>query len=310
MGFFSFLGTKKQESASEAPGFTSRSEEESRAHRNRSTRSKKQPDGSSQTSSDSALPEKKRARRRLIGAIALVLAAIIGLPMLLDSEHKSVPDDIAIEIPSTDTPLAPVAPVAAVTPAAPVAPVMPTPSAGASSSGPVSAVAGLSQQEEIINPIPTIAPAPVPSTVVVQPSVQARPAPKSESRFVPEPALKPEPKPEPKPAPRPEPKPVVKADEAARARAILEGRTYIAAAEKTSTKFTLQIAALATQDKVDELQNKLKDAGIKSYTQKIATQSGSRIRVRVGPFASKEEAEKMRAKLAKLGFGGTLVPVS
>ncbi|MEO6353875.1 MAG: SPOR domain-containing protein [Burkholderiaceae bacterium] len=302
MGFFSFLGTKKQESASEAPGFTSRSEEESRAHRNRSTRSKKQPDGSSQTSSDSALPEKKRARRRLIGAIALVLAAIIGLPMLLDSEHKSVPDDIAIEIPSTDTPLAPVAPVAAVTPAAPVAPVMPTPSAGASSSGPVSAVAGLSQQEEIINPIPTIAPAPVPSTAVVQPSVQARPAPKSEPRFVPEPALKPEPK--------PEPKPVVKADEAARARAILEGRTYIAAAEKTSTKFALQIAALATQDKVDELQNKLKDAGIKSYTQKIATQSGSRIRVRVGPFASKEEAEKMRAKLAKLGFGGTLVPVS
>jgi DedD protein len=57
------------------------------------------------------------------------------------------------------------------------------------------------------------------------------------------------------------------------------------------------------------LQNKLTSAGIKSYASKVATQSGERIRVRVGPFASKEEAEKVRARLVKLGLGGTLVPV-
>jgi DedD protein len=72
----------------------------------------------------------------------------------------------------------------------------------------------------------------------------------------------------------------------------------------------VQIAALATQEKVAELQGKLNDAGIKSYTQKVTTQSGTRIRVRVGPFASKEEAEKMRAKLVQLGYGGTLVPAN
>lgn len=293
MGFFSFPGTKRQESASEDPGFTSRSEEESRAHRNRSTRSKKQPDGAASASTDTALPEKKRARRRLIGAIALVLAAIIGLPMLLDSEQKSVPDDIAIEIPSPDIPAAPIAPVV------PVAP------AGTSSSGSVSAAAGLSQQEEIIDPepAPAIAPAPV-VAAAPQPTVEVRPAPK------PEPQLEPRLEPRLEPKPKPESRPAAKSDEAARARAILEGRTDTAAAEKTSTNFALQVAALATQEKVDELQGRLKGAGIKSYTQKIATASGSRIRVRVGPFSSKEEAEKMRAKLQNLGFGGTLVPVS
>jgi len=71
----------------------------------------------------------------------------------------------------------------------------------------------------------------------------------------------------------------------------------------------LQVAALATQDKVDELQEKLKEAGIKSFTQKVPTQAGERTRIRVGPFNSKEEAEKVRAKLTKLGLNGSLVPV-
>ena len=42
---------------------------------------------------------KKRARRRLVGAVALVLAAVVGLPMLLDSEPKPLADDIAIRFP-------------------------------------------------------------------------------------------------------------------------------------------------------------------------------------------------------------------
>jgi DedD protein len=70
----------------------------------------------------------------------------------------------------------------------------------------------------------------------------------------------------------------------------------------------VQVAALATQDKVDELQAKLRDAGINSYTQKVSSAGGQRIRVRVGPFGSRDEAEKTRAKLQKLGLGGSLVP--
>jgi len=49
---------------------------------------------------DPTLPEKQRARRRLVGAIALVLAAVVILPMVLDSHPRPVTDDIAIDIPN------------------------------------------------------------------------------------------------------------------------------------------------------------------------------------------------------------------
>jgi DedD protein len=59
---------------------------------------------------DPTLPEKQRARRRLIGAIALVLAAVVILPMVLDSHPKPATDGIAIEIPAHDDTPAPAAP--------------------------------------------------------------------------------------------------------------------------------------------------------------------------------------------------------
>lgn len=59
---------------------------------------------------DPTLPEKQRARRRLIGAIALVLAAVVILPMVLDSHPKPATDGIAIEIPAHDDAPAPAAP--------------------------------------------------------------------------------------------------------------------------------------------------------------------------------------------------------
>ena len=45
---------------------------------------------------------KRRARRRLIGAVALATAIVVVLPMLLDSEPKSVGRDIEIRIPDKD----------------------------------------------------------------------------------------------------------------------------------------------------------------------------------------------------------------
>lgn len=49
--------------------------------------------------SDEELQLKKRARRRLVGAIALVLLVVVFLPMFLDSEPKPLNQDIAINIP-------------------------------------------------------------------------------------------------------------------------------------------------------------------------------------------------------------------
>lgn len=43
-------------------------------------------------------PEKQRARHRLIGAVTLVLIAVIGLPQILDQQPKPVANDITVQI--------------------------------------------------------------------------------------------------------------------------------------------------------------------------------------------------------------------
>jgi DedD protein len=284
MGLFSFFRKSKQEPASGTSEFYSRAEEESNAVRGRG---KRKQSNKANEPVDPVLPEKKRARRRLVGAVALVLAAIIGLPMILDSEPKPLADDIAIQIPSKDKPFQPNA----------SRPMTPPPAVG----GKVSASAGLDKNEEVIEPSSIGAtpakenPNPPPTANTSSKPEQAQPSGKPEFKAI------------------PQTQPAAKADDAARARAILEGKPdgkaeKAKAAEIKPNKFIVQVAALASQGKVNELQGKLKSAGIKSYTQKVATQTGERIRIRVGPFASKEEADKMRAKLGKIGLNGTLVP--
>lgn len=278
MGLFSFLRKKQQESSVGNSDFYSQADEEQPSGRSRRKQSNKRTEAV-----DPVLPEKKRARRRLIGAIALVLAAVIGLPMILDSEPKPLSDDINIQIPSKDT-------------AAPIA----QSKAPTTQKNSQPTAESLSPDEEVIE-----APA---SQVAAK--TEVKPEEKSEVKAV---ELEKKPQvakvetPEHKVATPPTIAKTDHSDEAARARAILDGKANTAA-PKASGKIVLQVAALATQDKVNELQKKLQGAGLKSFTQKVATESGERIRVRVGPFANEAEAEKARAKLTKLGLTGKQVP--
>ena len=309
MGLFSFLNKNKQETTAEDSGYYSR-DDEAAATRARSKRASSAGEPAarrgkeSKAADDPVLPEKKRARRRLVGAIALALAVAVGLPMVLDSEPKPLASDIAIQIPSREkaAPLPlPAAPGAAVTPAD-----------------------SLDKREEFVD-----APKPDPAdinTVALNSGARAtdpKPEPKAvPPKAEPKPVAKVETKPaEAKPAePKPAVKPPVKAEEktaakpaqsaedAARALAILEGKAAdkAHAPDASSQKFVVQVAALATQEKVNELQDKLKEAGIKSFTRKVPTAAGERIQVRVGPF-SKEDADKMRARLDKVGLSGSMV---
>jgi DedD protein len=63
-------------------------------------------------------------------------------------------------------------------------------------------------------------------------------------------------------------------------------------------RYVVQVAALATQEKASEMQARLRGAGVNAYTEK----AGALVRVRVGPFGSRDEAEKVRAKV-----GGNVV---
>ena len=46
---------------------------------------------------------RKRAKHRLIGASVLVLLAVVGFPMLFDSQPRPIPVDVAIEIPDKNS---------------------------------------------------------------------------------------------------------------------------------------------------------------------------------------------------------------
>jgi len=46
---------------------------------------------------------KRKARRRLVGAIVLALAAAIILPMLLEKEPRPLGDDVSVQIPPVDS---------------------------------------------------------------------------------------------------------------------------------------------------------------------------------------------------------------
>ncbi|MEX3527147.1 MAG: SPOR domain-containing protein [Burkholderia sp.] len=97
MGIFSF-GKKKDDDAPSRRGSKSGSRAVRSERVERRTRRAERPSDAMML--DPTLPEKQRARRRLVGAIALVVAAVIVLPMILDSHPKPVTDDIAIDIPN------------------------------------------------------------------------------------------------------------------------------------------------------------------------------------------------------------------
>jgi DedD protein len=237
---------------------------------------------------DPVLPEKKRARRRLVGAAAMVLAAIIGLPMLLESEPQPLSDDVQVYIPSIDK-LAVGAPTASAAP--PTATAAPDEaSTPVSSSAIPSATAAQSTPAER-------------SAEMAAPKAELAKAGSSNT----EPAKTEAPK-------TSQPVPSTEAQRIAQVKALLEGKRgpMVAAtspAQAEQDKFVLQVAALGSVKKAKELQARLSKADIKSYTEKVKVGNGEQIRVRVGPFASREEADKMRSKLSGMGLGGMVMPL-
>ena len=224
---------------------------------------------------------RKRARHRLIGAAILVLLGVVGFPLLFDNQPRPIAVDIPIEIPDKTKvkPLTSVPPVASATvPAA--APVQ----ASAAPAAPASRAA---------------------AGVVSAPPTAAAPKPAAK------PEVKVEAKPEVKPEVKPQPKPADKPTDAAKAQALLDGKDAkkpeAAASAASAGRFIVQIGAYAEVLKAREARQKLEKAGIKTYTQVVQTPEGKRIRVRVGPFESKAEADKVAAKIKKLDLPAAIL---
>lgn len=299
MGLFSSQGKNKQGTAADDDGRFDGADDDALAAQARSKRASTAGEPASarartKAAADPILPEKKRARRRLVGAIALALAVAVGLPMVLDSEPKPLSSDIDIRIPSKEKPV----PLASA-PAPQAAPGAGAPdSEGEKIAEPAKAGAGGRDITELN--VATAGPEPKTLPKAELKPAEQKPAGKAPPAAPEQPADKPAAKPvkaEEKPAG------AQRAAEAERALAILEGKP----AEAAGQKFVVQVASLASQEKVDELRARLRDAGISSFTQKVRTKEGELIRVRVGP-SSKDEAERIRARLGKLGLGASVVP--
>ena len=71
-------------------------------------------------------------------------------------------------------------------------------------------------------------------------------------------------------------------------------------AKDTGIRFVVQVGAFNDDAKVREVRAKVEKEGLKTYTNLAQTKEGARTRVRVGPFATREEADKVARKIKQL----------
>lgn len=219
--------------------------------------------------SDEELQLKKRARRRLLGAIVLVTIAAVVLPMVLDSEPRQISQDVSIRIPAPDS-------GAFTSKVVPVAP--PAASKSAPAKPPAPAADGKPQQ----SPAPPAAVAPAAVKEAAKPAVTA-----AKENGAKDSAAK---------------------DGGSKDGAIKDSsaKTNAGAADQGKGQFVVQVVALSDATKAKQIRQQISAAGIKSYTEVVKTAKGDVTRVRAGPFATRAAAEKARDQLKTMGLNGNV----
>jgi DedD protein len=77
--------------------------------------------------------------------------------------------------------------------------------------------------------------------------------------------------------------------------------------QKKDGNFSIQVGVYSEVANVKQLQAKLKQTGFSSHTQKITTPKGEKIRLRAGSFVTRQEANAAIPKLQKIGLSGMVV---
>jgi DedD protein len=220
---------------------------------------------------------RSRARQRLIGAVLLVGIGIVGFPLLFETHPRPIPVDIPIEIANKDK--APPLVMPPVRPNAASAAESPAPGPAAPASAGVITESASDAGREVAAPTARAAPETAHAAPSKADAVSKTPAP-SPGR-----------------------------DDAARARAAPEAR---AAAKDESRavadgRFVVQVGAFAEASTAREARQRVEKLGLKTYTQDVDTAAGRRIRVRIGPFGSRDEADRVVGKLKSAGLPAALL---
>ena len=193
---------------------------------------------------------RRKARRRLIGAIALTLAVVVVLPMVLDREPKPTGQDIELRIPDPEK-AGEFIPGTAVPPES----ISDQPGRDAPASSPVGSVGG--------NAPPVAAAAPA---ILNKPEATKTEAPKKVTQ--------------------------------PKASATIAPASRATDAATHAENYVVQVGAYSSAVAAKQELVKLKKWGFKAHTEK----SGDKIRVRVGPYAGRDKAEKVRQRLEQHGF--------
>lgn len=227
---------------------------------------------------DAQLHLKKRARRRLVGAMAFVSLVAVVLPMVMDHEPRQAAHDVEIRIPGQDE--KPFAPKFAALPLEKAA------------EKPVEPAAAERAPEKPDHRSP---PASLPETKTAD---NEKPAERGMEK---PPAKAPE-----KPAAKPEKPATADADaDARRAAAILAGKAAVPPSAKGGEHVVL-IGAFSSEGNVKIIRSKLGEMGIKVYTEPLDSPQGRKTRVRAGPFPNREAAEKALEKMKRIGVSGVV----
>jgi DedD protein len=268
---------------------------------------------------------RRRARRRLVGAVVLALGVAVVVPMLLETEQKPLGEDVSVKIPPVDDgkfvnrlndPKA-----ASGKPQDAVPSTSEPASAPAPSDAPVSsdAPARASKYDTRIpdaTSAATQAAASADSVAPAKPSSPAAPAPPTADAH-PSNAT-------PDKAASGSEKPVIITDKGASAneRPATRASERPSASERASSTserppvvsghrdgFAVQLAAFADDKGANSLAGRLKRAGYAAYTEPLKTSKGTLWRVRVGPYPSREAALAARDKLKTEGQNGIVAAI-
>ncbi|MEY4414546.1 MAG: hypothetical protein RIQ53_1839 [Pseudomonadota bacterium] len=252
---------------------------------------------------DAVAMARARARRRLIGATVLLLAGLVAFPLLFETRPRPVAGDIAFEIARQDAaPQAQSAPP----PLAPAPAVVSEPMPAVEADGPAPAAT-----PPATAPRPSAAPepaAPAPREIVEQDDGRDREMVATSTRAAHDEAAAQK----------------AAADRIAADKALKAERAEKAAADKaradkeraekaeraasaSAQRIVVQVGAFTDPDKLREARRKVESLGLKTYTQVIEVDGVARTRVRVGPFATRAEADKAAARLKDAGLATALL---
>jgi DedD protein len=254
---------------------------------------------------DDVAQVRSRARRRVIGAAVLLAAGVIGFPLLFETQPRPdasvLPSVVSRKDGAADeaTKIADKSASAKVTAATAASAALPKASAPAVP--PPMLVEKSSDAGREVQAKPggaAAAAAAVSAVAAVTAGSSSKPPPKPEAKPAPKPGAVAVAKPAPKPAPQPEPKASPKPEPSAT-------KPMVASAQR----FVVQVGAFAQDAGVKEARATLERAGLRSYTQVVKTKDGKRTRVRAGPYATRDEAERAAAKAKAAGLAPVVSPL-